>query len=201
MVTKAQEYARERRRAKTYIKVLQKAAKSTKTSLGRGAIRRTINELNKAIAASYRGSGQSQEEAVKKMRAIIAQRGGKTKQIEAANRAFQRQIGLASRGQKSSLGKGDIARGKVSIFYAATQRLWQGKSYEERNKIIMQKLGVKTMAEAYQMVMGKQQDALEMLKSNVSEVDDTEANRLFRESIIDEFSTSPDFIAFVNEIR
>ena len=201
MVTKAQEYARERRRAKAYIKVLQKAAKSTTTALGRGAIKRNINELNKAIAASYRGSGQSQDEALKKMRAIVAQRGGKTKQIEAANRAFQRQIGLASRGQKSSLGKGDIARGKVSIFYAATQRLWQGGSCADRNKVIMQKLGVKTMAEAYQMVMSKQKDALEMLKSNVSAVGDTEANRLFRESIVDEFSTSSDFIAFVNEIR
>lgn len=201
MVTKAQEYARERKRAKAYIKVLQKTAKSTKTALGRGAIKRSINELTKAITASYRGSGQSQEEAVKKMRAIVAQRGGKTKQTEAANRAFQRQIGLASRGQKSSLGKGNIARGKVSIFYAATQRLWQGKPYAERNKTIMQKLGVKTMAEAYQMVMGKQKDALEMLKSNVSAIGDTEANRLFRESIVDDFTTSSDFIAFVNEIR
>lgn len=201
MVSKAQEYARERRRAKAYIKLLQKTAKSTKSALGRGAIRRNINELNKAIAASYRGSGQSQEEAIKKIRAIVARRGGKTKQIEAANRAFERQIGLASRGQKSSLGKGDIARGKVSIFYTATQHMWQGKSYTDRNKIIMQQLGVKTLAEAYQMVMRKQQDALEMLKSNVSPVEDTEANRLFRESIMDEFSTSPDFIVFVNEIR
>lgn len=201
MVTKAQEYARERRRAKAYIKVLQKTAKSTKTALGRGAIQRSINELTKAIAASYRGSGHPQEEAVKKMRAIVSQRGGKTKQTEAINRAFQRQIGLASHGQKSSFGKGDIARGKVSIFYAATQRLWQGKPYADRNKIIMEKLGVKTLAEAYDMVMGKQKDALEMLKSNVSPVGDTEANRLFSESIVDEFSTSPDFIAFVNEIR
>lgn len=201
MVTKAQEYARERRRAKAYIKVLQKTAKSTKSALGRGAIKRSINELNKAVAASYRGSGQSQEEAVKKIRAIVAQRGGKTKQAEAVNRAFQRQLGLASRGKKSSLGQGDIARGKVSIFYAATERMWQGRSYADRNKIIMQRLGVKTMPEAYQLVMGKQKEALEMLKSNVSPVGDTEANRLFRESIVDEFSTSSDFIVFVNEIR
>lgn len=201
MTTKAQEYARERRRAKAYIKVLQKTSKSTKTALGRGAIKRTINELNKAIAASYRGSGMSQEDAVKRMRAIVAQRGGKTKQNEAANRAFQRQIGLASRGHKSSLGKGDIARGKVSIFYAATQRMWEGRPATERNKIIMSKLGVRTLAEAYQMVMKKQEDALEMLKSNVSAVEDTEANRLFRESIVDDFNTSSDYIAFVNEIR
>lgn len=64
----------------------------------------------------------------------------------------QEKINLAK--EFSTLGK--QSESKASLFYMATQRLWEGYPAAERNKIIIKKLGVTNLEEAYKIVMNRE---------------------------------------------
>lgn len=80
-----------------------------------------------------------------------------------SNLIFQRQINLARSGAPSTLG--DRGKEAVSVFYAATRRFWRGKPPKERNRLIMEGLGVTSLSEAYDRVIGANGKALDSLVS------------------------------------
>ena len=81
-----------------------------------------------------------------------------------SNLIFQRQINLARSGAPSTLG--DSGKEAVSVFYAATRRFWRGKDPKERNRLIMEGLGVASLSEAYDRVIGANRKALDSLVSS-----------------------------------
>lgn len=69
------------------------------------------------------------------------------------NKLFEQEINQAS--LSSDVGVSSLTKPEVKIFYAATMEAWQGKSAEYRNLYIMQSLGVKSLEEAFRIVMSR----------------------------------------------
>ena len=51
----------------------------------------------------------------------------------------------------------------MSVFYAATRRFWRGRDPKERNRLIMEGLGVSSLSEAYDRVLGANRKAFDAL--------------------------------------
>ncbi len=188
-----QQAAVERRRAKGYVKSLEKARKQLKGT-GRRAVSKKIREVRKAVERSYRGSGYSVEKATRELRKLVGEsRAGTRARV---NRVFQQQIGLASRGEKSSLGGGEIGRFKSKAFYRATQRLWEGAPPEQRNKIIMEKFGVRTLGEAFDVVMSDKS-----VQMAVGRFEDALKLGVDFESAVEEYTSSPPELALVELMK
>lgn len=63
-----------------------------------------------------------------------------------------------------NLAKTPTSNAQIKIFYRLTQNLWQGLDTGKRNEIIIKKLGVDTLEEAYQKVMTSQAAQEELAK-------------------------------------
>ena len=185
-----------RRRAKRYVKSLEKQVKQSKSATERRVLRRYIRNLNEVIAGTYRGSGRSIDKSVAALKSQVPR--GKTGTAR-ANYVFQQQIGLAGRGRKSALGK--YGAQKVKIFYTATQRIWQGAPASQRNKLIMAELGARSLGEAFDMVMKRNKTALDMAKGLYEPIGDTAENIAFAQGLIEDIQTSPEYLDYVNELR
>lgn len=185
-----------RRRAKRYVKSLEKQVKQSKSATERRVLRRYIRNLNEAIAGTYRGSGRSIDKSVAALKSQT--QGGKSGTAR-ANYIFQQQLGLASRGRKSALGK--YGAQKVKIFYAATQRIWQGAPASQRNKLIMAELGASSLGEAFDTIMKRNKAALDMVKGLYEPIGDTAENIAFAQGLIEDIQTSPEYLDYVNEWR
>lgn len=185
-----------RRRAKRYVKSLEKQVNQSKSATERRVLRRYIRNLNETIAGTYRGSGRSIDKSVAALKSQIQR--GKSGTAR-ANYVFQQQIGLAGRGRKSALGK--YGAQKVKIFYTATQRIWQGAPASQRNKLIMAELGASSLGEAFDMVMKRNKAALDMAKGLYEPIGDTAENIAFAQGLIEDIQTSPEYLDYVNECR
>lgn len=185
-----------RRRAKRYVKSLEKQVNQSKSATERRVLRRYIRNLNETIAGTYRGSGRSIDKSVAALKSQIQR--GKSGTAR-ANYVFQQQIGLAGRGRKSALGK--YGAQKVKIFYTATQRIWQGAPASQRNKLIMAELGTSSLGEAFDMVMKRNKAALDMAKGLYEPIGDTAENIAFAQGLIEDIQTSPEYLDYVNELR
>ena len=185
-----------RRRAKRYVKSLEKQVNQSKSATERRVLRRYIRNLNETIAGTYRGSGRSIDKSVAALKSQIQR--GKSGTAR-ANYVFQQQIGLAGRGRKSALGK--YGAQKVKIFYAATQRIWQGAPASQRNKLIMAELGTSSLGEAFDMVVKRNKAALDMAKGLYEPIGDTAENIAFAQGLIEDIQTSPEYLDYVNEWR
>lgn len=185
-----------RRRAKRYVKSLEKQVNQSKSATERRVLRRYIRNLNETIAGTYRGSGRSIDKSVAALKSQIQR--GKSGTAR-ANYVFQQQIGLAGRGRKSALGK--YGAQKVKIFYTATQRIWQGAPASQRNKLIMAELGASSLGEAFDMVMKRNKTALDMAKGLYEPIGDTAENIAFAQGLIEDIQTSPEYLDYVNEWR
>jgi hypothetical protein len=185
-----------RRRAKRYVKSLEKQVNQSKSATERRVLRRYIRNLNEAIAGTYRGSGRSIDKSVAALKSQTQR--GKSGTAR-ANYVFQQQIGLAGRGRKSALGK--YGAQKVKIFYTATQRIWQGAPASQRNKLIMAELGASSLGEAFDMVMKRNKAALDMAKGLYEPIGDTAENIAFAQGLIEDIQTSPEYLDYVNEWR
>lgn len=185
-----------RRRAKRYVKSLEKQVNQSKSATERRVLRRYIRNLNETIAGTYRGSGRSIDKSVAALK-VQTQKGksGTTR----ANYVFQQQIGLAGSGRKSALGK--YGAQKVKIFYTATQRIWQRAPASQRNKLIMAELGTSSLGEAFDMVLKRNKAALDMAKGLYEPIGDTAENIAFAQGLIEDIQTSPEYLDYVNEWR
>ena len=185
-----------RRRAKRYVKSLEKQVNRSKSATERRVLRRYIRNLNEAIAGTYRGSGRSIDKSVAALKSQTQR--GKSGTAR-ANYIFQQQLGLASRDRKSALGKYGVQ--KVKIFYAATQRIWQGAPASQRNKLIMAALGASSLGEAFDTIMKRNKAALDMVKGLYEPIGDTAENIAFAQGLIEDIQTSPEYLDYVNEWR
>lgn len=185
-----------RRRAKRYVKSLEKQVNQSKSATERRVLRRYIRNLNEAITGTYRGSGRSIDKSVAALKTQTQK--GKSGAAR-ANYVFQQQIGLAGRGRKSALGK--YGAQKVKIFYTATQRIWQGAPASQRNKLIMAELGAGSLGEAFDMVMKRNKPALDMARGLYEPIGDTAENIAFAQGLIEDIQTSPEYLDYVNEWR
>lgn len=82
------------------------------------------------------------------------------------NLIFQEKLNIASRSSSATEIFSDISKAEAKIFYAATMDAWQGKSREDRNLSIMKYYGTKSLEEAFNIVMAKEesQEALRRAK-------------------------------------
>ena len=159
-----------RRRAKRLLARLEREDVSGMSTSQKRARADYIASVREQIAKSYQGTRQvhqvpeaqtrAKKAAERLDRMTTAPRKAKSRAAR-SNLIFQRQINLARSGAPSTLGE----RGKesVSVFYAATRRLWRGRDPKERNRLIMEGLGVSSLSEAYDRVLGANRKALDAL--------------------------------------
>ena len=143
-----------RRRAKRLLARLEREDVSGMSTLQKRARAEYIASVREQISQSYQETRKAhQTTAPRKARSRAAR----------SNLIFQRQINLARSGAPSTLG--DHGKESVSVFYAATRRFWRGKDPKERNRLIMKGLGVTSLSEAYERVIGANRKALDSLVS------------------------------------
>ena len=162
-----------RRRAKRLLARLEREDVSGMSTSQKGARADYIASVREQIAQSYQGTRQAHrvpeartrtERAAERLdRMTTAPRKAKSRAAR-SNLIFQRQINLARSGAPSTLG--DSGKEAVSVFYAATRRFWRGKDPKERNRLIMEGLGVTSLSEAYDRVIGANGKALDSLVSS-----------------------------------
>lgn len=189
-----------RRRAKRYVASLEREIAKTQSAAGRRALRKYARNITRQMKRTYRGSGYNVAKATQVLVELIARKTGMTGQSR-ANYVFRQQIGIASRGGKSSIGDGYMGQAKTKIFYRATQRFWEGAPAKDRNKLIMAALGTDSLAEAFDMVMARQKLAVKAAQGNLEPIEDTEENVLFAEGLVSESTGSPDYLDYVKVMR
>lgn len=161
-----------RRRAKRLLARLEREDVSGVSTSQKRARADYIASVREQIAQSYQGTRQVHQvpeaqirikRAAERLdRMTTAPRKAKSRAAR-SNLIFQRQINLARSGAPSTLG--DSGKEAVSVFYAATRRFWRGKAPKERNRLIMEGLGVASLSEAYDRVIGVNRKALDSLVS------------------------------------
>ena len=84
-------------------------------------------------------------------------------EIARRNEIFTREINQASKGGVSS-----ISKEETKIFYAATQKAWEGTDPRKRNERIIEKLNADSLEDAWNKVFEKEevQKALEKARKN-----------------------------------
>lgn len=161
-----------RRRAKRLLARLEREDVSGMSALQKRARADYIASVREQIAQSYQGTRQvhqvaeaqtrTKKAAERLDRMTTAPRKARSRAAR-SNLIFQRQINLARLGAPNTLGDG--GKEAVSVFYAATRRFWRGKDPKERNRLIMEGLGVTSLSEAYDRVIGANRKALDSLLS------------------------------------
>ena len=162
-----------RRRAKRLLARLEREDVSGLSTSQKRARADYIASVREQIAQSYQGTRQvhqvseaqtrTKRAAERLDRMTTAPRKAKSRAAR-SNLIFQRQINLARSGAPSTLG--ESGKEAVSVFYAATRRFWRGKAPKERNRLIMEGLGVTSLSEAYDRVIGANRKALDSLVSS-----------------------------------
>lgn len=145
------EREREERRAGSYLDEIADIQKLTQRSYVRGrdkaaraGVPRALDELERHLGAPQRGGTRAQA------------------QEQRRERAFASAIARVRHGETSSyFSDEENAAPLESIFYAATQDYWQGGPAADRDKLIMEGLGVDTLEEAYEIVLAKNARAVE----------------------------------------
>lgn len=161
-----------RRRAKRLLARLEREDVSGMSTSQKRARAEYIASVREQITQSYQGTRQVHQAAEAQTRTkkaaerldrmTTAPRKARSSAAR-SNLIFQRQINLARSGAPSTLG--DSGKQAVSVFYAATRRFWRGKDPKERNRLIMEGLGVTSLSEAYDRVIGANRKALDSLVS------------------------------------
>lgn len=161
-----------RRRAKRLLARLEREDVSDMSTLQKRARADYIASVREQITQSYQETRRVHQVAEAQARTkraaehldrmTTAPRKARSRAAR-SNLIFQRQINLARSGAPSTLG--DSGKQAVSVFYAATRRFWRGKDPKERNRLIMEGLGVTSLSEAYDRVIGANRKALDSLVS------------------------------------
>lgn len=105
-------------------------------------------------------------------------------------------INLASKGTVES---GLFTRENSKIFYRATQDIWHGK-IGDKNALIIEKLGVRNLEDAYEKVLSEQVDAVEAARGGAKASGWSDQNEGFYKEIGQEKQTSPDYLDYVKLI-
>lgn len=162
-----------RRRAKRLLARLEREDVGGMSTSQKRARADYIASVREQIAQSYQGTRQAPEAqtrargAAERLDRMTAAPRKARSRAARSNLIFQRQLNLARSGAPSTLG--DSGKEAVSVFYAATRRFWRGKDPKERNRLIMEGLGVTSLSEAYDRVVGANGKALDSLVSSAAQ--------------------------------
>lgn len=165
-----------RRRAKRLLARLEREDVSGMSTLQKRARADYIASVREQITQSYQGTRQvhqvqeaqtrTKKAAERLDRMTTAPRKARSRAAR-SNELFKRQINLARIGSPSVLG--ERGEQEVQVFYAATRRIWRGKDPKQRNELIMEKLGVTSLAEAYEKVVGANSAAVDQMMATAEE--------------------------------
>lgn len=152
-----------RRRAKRLLARMEREDVSGMSVVERRARADYMESVRAQIEQSYQGTRKVREVESAKERAQGARKKldrmtrGPRKVKSSKERSdvlFQRQVNLARIGAPSLFGAhGDAA---VSVFYASTRRIWRGRDAKERNRLIMEALGVDSLEAAFDKVLSNE---------------------------------------------
>lgn len=164
-----------RRRAKRLLARMAKEDTSGMSAQQKAARLDYMRSVQEQVSKSY-DTSRKQSNVIRKQQAresaskaagrldkmTAAPRAAKTA-VDRSNLMFKRQLNLARIGAPSTLGKhGEQA---VTIFYAATKKIWRGKDPAKRNELIMKAMGATTIEEAYKKVLSENVSAFRALIS------------------------------------
>lgn len=170
----AEAYAALRRRGKAEIKKLGQEFKGMTTEQQRGARGQAILQQQQRIEEvsrrTYLGRKATQQtrlearEASNELQAYLGRKGerGRKQQQARRDRIYRQQIRVEEAGGESgALFRGTAGRYHYErIFYMSTQAMWRGLSNQERDAAIIKKLGVSSLEEAYELVIGGNMDVI-----------------------------------------
>ena len=189
-----------RRRAKRYIKSLEKV-RNKQHGKARKATNAYLRKLRSEVKKTYikkRTSSESERaskvaQSLNNLLPSEVQRNAQKRK----NFVFQQEINAASQGQPSQIGRDtDTARDLIKTFYRATQEYWEGKS--DKNQSILEGLGVNDLREAFRLVLSKNADAIKKINQAKKEVESTEEIPFFEDYESDETDGSPNYLNYVN---
>lgn len=156
-----------RRRAKRLLARMEREDMSGVSAVQKRARADYMESVRAQIEQSYQGTRKKREVeqakdrtqgARKKLdRMTRAPRKAKSAK-ERSDALFQRQVNLARIGAPSLFGEHGAAA--VSVFYASTRKFWRGREPKERNRLIMEGLGVDTLEAAFDKVLIKNMQAV-----------------------------------------
>ena len=147
-----------RRRAKRLIARLEKQVFDRE--IDNRARESYIQSLKEQIDKSYAKNRSSQELAKSKKNAVKLNRmvniPRANRMAEARSEAiFKQQLAAARRGDPASMTKAE-----ASVFYSATRHIWRNHDVRERNALIVEKLKVSSLQEAFEKVVAANKEAI-----------------------------------------
>lgn len=178
-------YSREvdkiRKRTKRAIERLQKQEAESNNYLVKRQARQQIEALQADLSnLSARGRQRTYTDKAKKALESLSsdsRRVASSKQLSRKKIDFQAEVAKASRGGISVLGS--KPREKVQIFYRVTQSIWNRPDVplRDRNKAIMQALGVDSLEAAWAKIMNRPdvRRALRSMNTSGEPVEDTDS--------------------------
>lgn len=178
-------YSREvdkiRKRTKRAIERLQKQEAESNNYLVKRQARQQIESLQSDLSnLSARGRQRTYtDKAMKALESLSSdsRRVASSKQLSRKKIDFQAEVAKASRGGISVLGS--KPREKVQIFYRVTQSIWNRPDVplRDRNKAIMQALGVDSLEAAWAKIMNRPdvRRALRSMNTSGEPVNDTDS--------------------------
>lgn len=156
-----------RRRAKRLLARMEREGVSGMGSVQRRARADYMESVRAQIEQSYQGTRAVREVRSAQKRAksaserldrmTSAPRKVKSSR-ERSDMLFQRQVNLARIGAPSLFG--EHGKAAVSVFYASTRQIWRGRDHKDRNKLIMEALGVDNLQDAFDKVLIKNMRAV-----------------------------------------
>lgn len=176
-------YNARRRARREYARIVKEMSRQGITSSELATLSGYANRLNQNIMNSYiqknivKGmTKKEREEIVKKAefninqsKKVLDSRSKSKNASSRTNEIFSQKMNIAASNKRTDI-KG-LDSDSVATFYISTRRFWQGKSREDRNSEIMRHLGVKSLEEAYRIVMRKNREYLKQyrdMKNNIS---------------------------------
>lgn len=156
-----------RRRAKRLLARMEREDVSGMSVVERRARADYMESVRAQIEQSYQGTRKAREvesdkERVQGARKKLDRMTRTTRKVKSSKERsdvlFQRQVNLARIGAPSLFGEhGEAA---VSVFYASTRQIWRGRDFKDRNKLIMEALGVDNLQDAFDKVLIKNMRAV-----------------------------------------
>lgn len=156
-----------RRRAKRLLARMEREDVSGMSVVERRARADYMESVRAQIEQSYQGTRKAREvesdkERVQGARKKLDRMTRTPRKVKSSKERsdvlFQRQVNLARIGAPSLFGEhGEAA---VSVFYASTRQIWRGRDFKDRNKLIMEALGVDNLQDAFDKVLIKNMRAV-----------------------------------------
>lgn len=156
----------ERRRARRELARIEKQLGSgTLTGRQRDVQEKYAARLRESIENSYiqknivRGMDRKSrakltsksDAALRQARGILNTRAQARNASERTNALFAEKLKAAGSGKRTDVSGLDSVTSQ--FFYVATRRLWASSPYDQRNEVIMRRMGVDSLEEAYRIVM------------------------------------------------